>query len=209
VDIQAFVDRRARLINTMGRGIAVIPTAPERVRNRDSHYPYRHDSYFYYLSGFAEPEAAVVLIAGDKPQTLLFCREKNPDKEVWDGFRHGPEAARESFGFDAAWPIGSLDEKLSELLAGQPVLHYSMGHDTDWDDRLVAALNVVRANVRNGAHAPPRYGMYASSSTKCALSRTPTKSRICVAPPTFPPQPTAAPCVPRSLAASNTRSRRN
>jgi Xaa-Pro aminopeptidase len=154
VDIQAFADRRARLLRTMGRGVAVIPTAPERVRNRDSHYPYRHDSYFYYLSGFAEPEAAVVLVAGDAPQALLFCREKDPDKEVWDGFRHGPDAAREIFGFDAALPIGSLDEKLSELLAGQPVLHYSLGHDAEWDDRLVAALNRVRANVRNGAHAP-------------------------------------------------------
>ncbi len=138
----------------MGRGIAVIPTAPERVRNRDSHYLYRHDSYFYYLSGFPEPEAAIVLIAGDAPQTLLFCREKDPEKEVWDGFRHGPEAARETFGFDTAYPIGSLDEKLSDLLAGQPVLHYSMGHDAGWDDRLVAALNRVRANVRNGAHTP-------------------------------------------------------
>ena len=154
MDIQAFADRRARLLRTMGRGVAVIPTAPERVRNRDSHYPYRHDSYFYYLSGFAEPEAAVVLVAGDAPQALLFCREKDPDKEVWDGFRHGPDAARETFGFDAALPIGSLDEKLSELLAGQPVLHYSLGHDAEWDDRLVAALNRVRANVRNGAHAP-------------------------------------------------------
>lgn len=154
MDIQAFVDRRARLTKTMGRGIAVIPTSPERVRNRDSHYPYRHDSYFYYLSGFAEPGAAVVLIAGDKPQSILFCRDKDPEKEVWDGFRHGPAAARETFGFDAAYPIGQMDEKLSELLAGQPVLHYSMGHDPEWDDRLVAALNVVRANVRNGAHAP-------------------------------------------------------
>jgi Xaa-Pro aminopeptidase len=154
VDIQAFVDRRARLLRTMGRGIAVIPTAPERVRNRDSHYPYRHDSYFYYLSGFAEPEACVVLVAGDAPRALLFCREKDPEKEVWDGFRHGPEAAREAFRFDETFPIASLDEKLAELLAGQPALHYSMGHDAGWDDRIVAALNRVRANVRSGAHAP-------------------------------------------------------
>jgi Xaa-Pro aminopeptidase len=154
VDIQAFADRRARLLRSMGRGIAVIPTAPERVRNRDSHYPYRHDSYFYYLTGFPEPEAALVLIAGDSPQALLFCREKDPDKEVWDGFRHGPEAARATFGFDAALPIASLDDKLFELLAGQPVLHYSMGHDANWDDCLVKALNRVRADVRNGVHAP-------------------------------------------------------
>ncbi len=154
MDIQAFADRRARLLEAMGRGIALIPTAPERVRNRDSHYLYRHDSYFYYLSGFPEPEAVLVLIAGDKPQALLFCREKDADKEVWDGFRYGPEAAREAFGFDAAHPIGSLDEKLPELLAGQPALHYSMGHDPAWDARIVAALNRVRANVRSGVHAP-------------------------------------------------------
>ncbi len=138
----------------MGRGIAVIPTAPERVRNRDSHYAYRHDSYFYYLSGFAEPEAAVVLIAGTAPQSLLFCREKDADREVWDGFRHGPVAAREAFGFDAAFPIAQFDEKLAELLAGQPALHYSMGHDAAWDARIVAALNRVRSSVRNGIHAP-------------------------------------------------------
>jgi len=154
VDIQAFVDRRARLLRTMGRGIAVVPTAPERVRNRDSHYPYRHDSYFYYLSGFAEPEACVVLVAGDAPRALLFCREKDAEREVWDGFRHGPEAARKAFRFDEAFPIGSLDEKLADLLAGQPALHYSMGHDAGWDDRVVAALNRVRANVRGGTHAP-------------------------------------------------------
>lgn len=154
MDIQAFVDRRARLLRTMGRGIAVIPTAPARARNRDSHYLYRHDSYFYYLSGFAEPEACIVLVAGEQPQALLFCREKNPDKEVWDGFRHGPEAARKTFHFDAAYPIASLDEKLAELLADQPVLHYSMGHDAEWDSRLLAALNRVRADARSGTHAP-------------------------------------------------------
>ncbi|MDR2239890.1 MAG: aminopeptidase P N-terminal domain-containing protein [Zoogloeaceae bacterium] len=152
--MQAFVDRRARLLKRMAHGIAVIPTAPERVRNRDSHHPYRHDSYFYYLSGFTEPDACLVLTAGEKPQTLLFCREKNPDREVWDGFRHGPDAAREMFRFDAAWPISDLDEKLAELLAGQPVLHYALGHDAGWDQRIAAALNRVRANARDGARAP-------------------------------------------------------
>ena len=154
MDIQAFVDRRARLLETMGRGIAVVPTAPERVRNRDSHYPYRHDSYFYYLSGFPEPEACLALVAGEAPRALLFCREKDAEKEVWDGFRYGPDAAREVFRFDEAFPIGSIGEKLAELLAGQPVLHYSMGHDAAWDERIVAALNRVRANVRSGVQAP-------------------------------------------------------
>ena len=154
MDIRHFAARRTRLLKKMQRGIAVIPTAPEHVRNRDSHYPYRHDSYFHYLSGFTEPEAALVLIAGDKPQSLLFCRDKDPDKEVWDGFRYGPEAACATFGFDAAFSISGIDEKLAELLSGQPVLHYSMGHDADWDGRILEALNKVRANVRSGAHAP-------------------------------------------------------
>src|SRR5689334_24337849 len=94
--------RRLRLAQAMQAGVAVIPTAPERIRNRDTHYPYRFDSHFYYLSGFAEPEAALVLVGGAKPRTLLFCREKNEEREIWDSFRYGPEAARERFGFDAA-----------------------------------------------------------------------------------------------------------
>lgn len=154
MNIQAFADRRARLMQIMGHGIALIPTAPERVRNRDSHYPFRHDSYFYYLSGFTEPDACLLLVAGDQPRSLLFCREKDADQEVWGGFRHGPQAARASFGFDEAYPISRLDEKLGELLGGQSVLHYALGHDTAWDTRVLAALNRVRARTRNGERAP-------------------------------------------------------
>jgi len=88
----------------MRRGIAVIPTAEEVSRNGDTHYAYRHDSSFYYLTGFAEPEAVLVLIAGNEPQSILFCREKNLEREIWDGYRCGPEAAQERYGFDAAYP---------------------------------------------------------------------------------------------------------
>jgi len=138
----------------MAAGVAVIPTAPELLRNRDTHFPFRADSYFHYLSGFPEPEAVLVLVAGDRPQSILFCREKDVDKEIWDGFRHGPEAAREAFGFDAAHPIGELDAQLAELLADQPVLWYSLGHDATWDARIAAALNAVRAQARAGKRAP-------------------------------------------------------
>src|SRR5688500_16573205 len=102
--------RRARLAETMNRGVAIVPTAAERVRNRDTHHPYRFDSYFHYLTGFAEPEAALVIIAGDEAKSILFCRDKNPEREVWDGFRYGPEAAREVFGFNEACSITKLDE---------------------------------------------------------------------------------------------------
>ncbi len=146
--------RRARLMAAMGAGIAVIPTARETVRNRDSHFPYRYDSYFHYLSGFGEPEAVLVMIAGEVPRSILFCREKNAEREVWDGFRHGPEAAREVFGFDEAQAIGALDESLPKLMADQPRVFTPLGLDAGWDARIIAALNGVRAQARTGISAP-------------------------------------------------------
>src|SRR5512147_2076051 len=102
-----YAARRLRLAAAMAEGVAVVPTAPERIRNRDTHYPYRYDSHFWYLTGISEPEAALVIVAGREPKCLLFCRERSEEREIWDGFRHGPEAARERFGFDAALPISA------------------------------------------------------------------------------------------------------
>jgi Xaa-Pro aminopeptidase len=147
-------NRRQRLAQLMGEGIAVVPTAPERVRNRDTHFPYRFDSHFYYLTGFPEPEAVLVLTAEGK--SLLFCRERNEEREIWDGFRHGPEAARERFALDEAYPIGALDEKMLELLENQPALHYPVGADAEWDARAIRWLNAVRAKGRAGIAAPER-----------------------------------------------------
>ncbi len=149
-----FHQRRRRLFEKMGQGIAVIPTAPEVARNADAHYDYRHDSHFYYLSGFAEPEAVVVLIAGKAMQSILFCREKNPEREIWDGFRYGPDAAAQHFGFDAAYPIALLDEKLAELMADQPTLYYPMGASTEWDTRLLKVREAVKSKSRSGVQAP-------------------------------------------------------
>lgn len=154
MDATPFIDRRRRLLEKMGTGVAVLPTASEKTRNRDSHYPYRADSYFQYLTGFTEPEAVLVLVAGDAPKSILFCRERDPDREIWDGYRYGPERAREAFGFDAAHAIGTLDEKLPELIANQPSLWHSLGHDAGWDARIAAALNAVRAQSRAGKRAP-------------------------------------------------------
>ncbi len=153
-DIAHFQQRRLSLFEKMGPGIAVIPTAPEVPRNADAHYDYRHDSHFYYLSGFTEPEAVLVLIAGDTMQSILFCREKNPEREIWDGFRYGPDAAAEHFGLDAAYPIALLDEKLVELMADQPTLYYPMGSDPAWDARLLKAREAVKAKSRSGIQAP-------------------------------------------------------
>src|SRR3954464_4546617 len=95
-----FRKRRAQLAKTLGSGLVIVPTAPERHRNADTHYDYRWDSAFFYLTGFREPEAVLVMQLGAKPRSILFCREKNLEREIWDGYRYGPEAAREMFGFD-------------------------------------------------------------------------------------------------------------
>jgi Xaa-Pro aminopeptidase len=149
-----YIKRRTHLQSKMQKGIAILHTAPEVIRNADAHYDYRHDSYFYYLTNFSEPEAVLVLVAGAQPQSILFCREKNLEREIWDGFRYGPEAALEKFGFDAAFPIGQLDEKIVELMANQPVLFYPVGADAVWDARIIKAREAVKAKSRTGIRAP-------------------------------------------------------
>ena len=157
LDIAPFQAHRARLLATMqaaGGGVAIIPTAPERFRNRDTTHPYRFDSYFYYLTAFREPEAVLVLVAGAAPRSILFCRTKDMEREIWDGYRFGPDAAREAFGFDEARPIAELDEQLGTLLANQPAIFHSVGYEPEWDRRVADALNRVRAQARTGCHAP-------------------------------------------------------
>ncbi|MEW6763407.1 MAG: aminopeptidase P N-terminal domain-containing protein [Pseudomonadota bacterium] len=158
VDTSAFVERRARLAARMEPGaVAVLATAPESLRNGDSEYPYRHDSYFYYLSGFTEPESVLVLVAalGDAPaRAILFCREKNVEREIWDGFRYGPEAARIAFGFDEAYPIDELDAQMAGLLANAPALYYALGHSAALDAQVSGWLKAVRAKSRTGIAAP-------------------------------------------------------
>ncbi|MCK6405382.1 MAG: aminopeptidase P N-terminal domain-containing protein [Rhodocyclaceae bacterium] len=149
-----FIRRRQNLAAQLGNGVAIVPTAPERVRNRDTHHPYRFDSYFWYLTGFPEPEAVLVVTGGDKPQSILFCRAKNEEREIWDGYRHGPAGAQDNFGVDAAFPIGELDQRLPELIADRSVLWHSLGHDEEWDSRITAALNTVRSQSRAGKRAP-------------------------------------------------------
>ncbi len=157
IPVKSFSERRHYVASQMREGVAIIPTAPERVRNRDAHYPYRFDSYFYYLTGFGEPEAVLVIVAeADKgtSKNILFCREKNAEREIWDGFRYGPDAARETFGFDETYSIDKLDEMLPRLLAGQPSLYCALGHDTAWDARVIGWVNQVRQQSRSGITAP-------------------------------------------------------
>ncbi|MDP2246567.1 MAG: aminopeptidase P N-terminal domain-containing protein, partial [Nitrosomonadales bacterium] len=149
-----FVERRKRLIQSMGAGVAIIPTSPEALRNRDSHYAYRFDSYFYYLTGFMEPEAVLLLVAGDNPKAILFCRDKDIEREIWDGFRHGPEGAKERFGFDETYSISRLDELAPQFMANHPKLFYSLGADAVWDVRVTSWLNHLRTQARSGISVP-------------------------------------------------------
>jgi Xaa-Pro aminopeptidase len=157
---QMYRERRNAILQSMrsrngAGGLALVPTAPEVARNRDSLYPYRHDSYFYYLSGFPEPDAVIALIAApDGDRHVLFCRERNEEREIWDGFRYGPDAAREIFGFDEAHPISALREQLPAMASDRPALHTPLGLFPDWDRQVTELLNDVRSRVRSGVSAP-------------------------------------------------------
>ncbi len=146
--------RRARLADWLGDGVAVIATAPEAARNRDTHYPYRFDSYFYHLTGFVEPEAVLVVVGGASPRAILFCRDKDETREIWDGFRYGPAAAQTAFGFDEAHSIAELDARLPDLLGNRARLAWAIGDNPAWDTRMVGWLNAVRGRARQGIAAP-------------------------------------------------------
>jgi Xaa-Pro aminopeptidase len=154
-----FARRRKQLMRMADQdAILILPSAPQRIRSHDTHYPYRQDSDFWYLSGFAEPEAVLVLVPGRKHgETLLFCRERDAEREAWDGPRAGPEGAVESFGFDDAYPISDLDEILPGLLEGRSRVYYHFGRDTDFDLKLIGWVNRVRSQVRHGAQPPHEF----------------------------------------------------
>ena len=156
IDPSVYARRRATLLSAMQAGVAIVRTAPEQVRNRDAHYPYRFDSYFHYLSGFPEPEAVLVMVAGSQGKSILFCRDKNEEREIWDGFRYGPEAARTLFGVDEAHSFSRLDELVMPLLANQPAVFCDMGADTAWDTRIFGWINGIKAQARSGVSAPSR-----------------------------------------------------
>jgi Xaa-Pro aminopeptidase len=159
-DAAPFKARRQRLLAQMlaaGGGVAVLPSGGEKIRNRDTYFPYRADSYFWYLSGFPEPEAAIVLVADGKSgacQELLFCRDKNEEREIWEGYRFGPGVGGERFGFDAAYVIDELDARVANLLENQPALYFALGADAGWDTRMTTWLAAVRAQTRAGKSAP-------------------------------------------------------
>ncbi|WP_308389144.1 aminopeptidase P N-terminal domain-containing protein [Acidithiobacillus sp. AMEEHan] len=148
--------RRQRLLAQIGeRGILVLPTAREQLRNRDVAYAFRPDSDFYYLTGFAEPEALLVLIPGHADgEQILFCRSRDPERETWDGRRAGIEGAKELCQVDQCHPIQELDEILPKLLENRDVLLYPMGRESDFDARVLRWRNQARSRSRQGIGYP-------------------------------------------------------
>lgn len=154
-----FAQRRRRLMDMADeRSIIIIPSAIERIRSKDTTYAYRQDSDFWYLTGFNEPEAVLVLVPGRKQGAcLLFLRERDADKEAWDGPRLGPEGAVDVLKMDDAYPIGDLDDILPGLLEGRSRVYYHYGRDSDFDLSLMGWLNRVRAQKRLGAEPPHEF----------------------------------------------------
>ncbi|RFA31257.1 Xaa-Pro aminopeptidase [Alkalilimnicola ehrlichii] len=154
-----FSKRRAELMRMIGeQSIAVVPAAPERPRSRDTLYPYRQDSDFQYLTGFPEPEAVVVLAPGrEHGEYILFCRERDPERELWDGLRAGQEGACRDYGADDSFPIDDIDEILPGLLEGRDKLYYTMGVDFEFDQRVIGWVNHIRSQARGGARPPSEF----------------------------------------------------
>jgi Xaa-Pro aminopeptidase len=154
-----FARRRKQLMGLMEpNSIAIVPAAPERTRSRDTEYHYRQDSDFLYLSGFEEPQAVLVLIPGrEHGEYVLFVRERNREREIWDGYRAGPEGACSEFEADDAFPIDDIDDILPGLLEGKQRVYYAMGKDGEFDKHVMDWVNTIRAKVRSGATPPGEF----------------------------------------------------
>ena len=167
----------------MGRGsVAIVAAAPIKYRNRDAEFRYRQDSDFYYLTGFPEPEAVAVFCPGRRHgQFVLFCRERNPEQEVWTGTRAGQEGARERYGADDSFPIGDIDDILPGLVEGKDRVYYTLGADPEFDRRVIGWVRQVRGKARAGVHAPEAFvslehlvhdmRLYKSRSEQAAMRR--------------------------------------
>jgi len=154
-----FKRRRSQLMKMMGKNtIAILPSASEIVRNRDAHFPFRQDSDFLYLTGFKEPDSVLVLVPGRKHgEFVLFCREKDPEQETWNGRRAGQEGAIEEFGADDSFPIDDIDDILPGMIEGTDAIYYTMGGFPEFDKRLIGWVNHIKAQSRAGVHVPSEF----------------------------------------------------
>ncbi|MDB5892321.1 MAG: family metallopeptidase, partial [Polaromonas sp.] len=142
----------AKALKAAGGGVALVPTAREYPRNRDSDFAYRHDSYFYYLTGFTEPDSWLAIDANGK--TTLFCRPKDLEREIWDGIRLGPKAAPATLGIDESFSVEALDENMPGLLANQSAVWFPFAIHKGLETRVDGWLGTLRARIRFGAECP-------------------------------------------------------
>ncbi len=156
MDNKVFVQRRKQLMRMMGNdAIAILPSAPVLLRNRDVEHSFRQDSDFYYLSGFQEPESVIVLVPDRKQgQYILFCRDRDLKMETWNGRRYGPEGVVEYFDADEAYPISELEEILPGLLEPCESVYYTIGLNPDFDKTVLNCVNNLRKQSRRGRHVP-------------------------------------------------------
>jgi Xaa-Pro aminopeptidase len=154
-----YARRRKALMEQMEPdSIAILPAAPVYIRNRDVEHVYRQDSDFQYLSGFPEPEAVIALIPGrEHGEYVLFCRERDPERELWDGLRAGQDGAISEYGADDAFPIGDIDDILPGLIEGRSRVYYAIGTNEAFDHRLMEWIKTIRAKVRQGAQPPNEF----------------------------------------------------
>ncbi|KIQ05714.1 MULTISPECIES: Xaa-Pro aminopeptidase [Pseudomonas] len=150
--------RKALMAQMEPNSIAILPAAPVFIRNRDVEHIYRQDSDFQYLSGFPEPEAVIALIPGrEHGEYVLFCRERDPERELWDGLRAGQEGAISRYGADDAFPIGDIDDILPGLIEGRERVYYAVGTNPEFDRHLMEWVNVIRSKARQGATPPKEF----------------------------------------------------
>ncbi|MDX1455261.1 MAG: aminopeptidase P N-terminal domain-containing protein, partial [Gammaproteobacteria bacterium] len=159
MDQQEFARRRKQLMRMMSDdAIAIISAAPEKIRSRDTHYPFRQDSDFHYLTGFPEPDAVAVLAPGRDPaEFILFVRDKDPERETWDGRREGPDGACEVYGADDAFPIDDIDEILPGLMENRERVFYTMGTHHDFDQRVIGWVQQLRKQLHSEQGAPHEF----------------------------------------------------
>ena len=159
MNLQEFKRRRKHLMQMMGDdSVAILPAAPVRMRNRDVEYNYRQDSDFYYLTGFPEPEAVAVIVPGRAHgEYILFCRENDPEMEVWNGPRAGQEGAIADYAADDSFPIDDIDDILPGMLENKERVFYTMGANHDFDQRLIGWVNRLRKQSRAGIHTPGEF----------------------------------------------------
>ena len=175
-----FKARRKELMAQMEpNSIALLAAAPPSVRNNDAFYQYRQSSDFYYLTGLTEEHALLALIPGRKQgEVVLFCQEKNPLKELWEGYLLGPEAACTELGMDDAFPISDIDDILPGLIEGRDRVYYAMGKDDKFDDQVMEWVKVIRGKAKMGAHPPGEFLMLDPLLHELRLLKSPQEIKL-------------------------------